>query len=680
VNLGLQLVAPEGFSNLSKDQRYYFLKTDPDPDSNRTVLAAFHTQESGRRVRIERIPTDVFHKGTKAGLILPSEAQLSLPPWLEQLEGMDIYASDLARSKAAKTNKSRAEQRYGYIEGLLPRLSEILLADNPFLIINEHARNTEPKQNRERLGEWLFAYVCHSFQIASLWPEYANVGCYDKANEKYNDTHFGRASLDKGKFYGWSSAMFSADIIKAVDGKLGKRLSKHQIYIDCLKEFWGCRARRNAQGDWEMYQPDGKPFPDTESKFWYRWYQHLDLRSTNIRLYGEHHARSKAGTKGSYSQNVCSLLSEMEVDAYFLKERPRLTHGDGLSARLCVARGVCVGSKNVVGVGFSLEGESASAYQMMLFCAAIGIEAFALLWGLRREAFLDVFLKGVPPHLISDRGKAPLAAIIGALMAKFPVREMTEAYSGRSKPNVESGHPRDKEIEGPPEYVVSDKDIIQLIQREICRAAKDNHVRYVGDLVIGKRAFDETVCSPYALAKALDDDGLNDAIQMHFDTAVRSYLPETIYTLRDGGFWLHDRCFSCKELDDGDLYPSLSHGQATSIKGYHLPLNLMWAWVEFRGQLYRLKTKLPVRLGEREKMVSMAELEIEAEIKRSLDSAQRRSAVAAELEAQARYEEYTRASWGDTSRKFGRPRKSPEATVEKRILVRHPTPTGKQAA
>lgn len=198
--------------------------------------------------------------------------------------------------------------------------------------------------------------------------------------------------------------------------------------------------------------------------------------------------------------------------------------------------------------------------------------------------------------------------------------------------------------------------------------------------MVGTRAFDETICSPYALARALDKEGLNDAIQIHFDTAVRSYLPEASYTLRDGGFWLHDRCYSCQELDDGDLYPSLSPGQSIPIKGYYLHLNLMWAWVEFRGRLYQLRQKLAVRLGEREMMLSMAELEKEAEIKRSLDSKQRRSSVAADLEAQARYEEYTGVSWGDTSRVPGRPRKTPEAAAEKRILGRQSAQPGKQAA
>jgi hypothetical protein len=679
VNLGLQLLIPDGYVVLKASQRYYFLRTNPQ--DGMTSLAAFTTQEEGRRVHIERLPTKLFREGLDGGLIVEAEQQLALPPWLARVEGVDLYAVDMARKGSKETNLSRAEKRYSRIHDLLSRVSEIISAPNPFLIINKHARLSEPKQNRQRLAEWFFSYICHSHQLTALWPEYPNTGNYDKASEKYNQTHWGKVSIDKGKHYGWPSAMFAEDIVKHVDDMLGSGKSKHSIWIECLKVHWGCRARMNERGDFEMHQPDGLPFPDTDGKFWYRWYQHLDLRQTNIRLYGEHHVRSTSGTKGPYGQEVCSILSKMEVDAYFLAERPRLTHSNDNSARLCVARGVCVGTKNVVGVGFSLEGETESAYQMMLFCCAIGLDRFARLWGLSAGALLEVFVKGLSPHVIGDRGKAPIAAIVKGLHAEFPVREQTETYSGQSKPNVESGHPKTKNVEGPPEYRLSDKDIIQLIKREICRAAKDNHVRDVSGVVIGDRVFSETVCSPFSLAKYLDDQGLNDGIVMNFDTAVRTFLPATTLELRDGGFWLHDRCYSCPELDETDVYASLSPGQQIPINGYHLPLNLMWCWVEFRGRLYQLQQKLSVRIGEHEKMLTLPELAREAEIKKSLRSEQVRSSAAAEVEAQARYEAEVGVSWGDTSRRRGRPSKNTEAAIEKSVLCpKSPNKRGRKAA
>ena len=48
------------------------------------------------------------------------------------------------------------------------------------------------------------------------------------------------------------------------------------------------------------------------------------------------------------------------------------------------------------------------------------------------------------------------------------------------------------------------------------------------------------------------------------------------------------------------------------ISGYHMPLNLMYVWVEVGGRLHQLKHKLAVRLGEREQMLTMEELKKEA--------------------------------------------------------------------
>ena len=164
--------------------------------------------------------------------------------------------------------------------------------------------------------------------------------------------------------------------------------------------------------------------------------------------------------------------------------------------------------------------------------------------------------------------------------------------------------------------------------------------------MLGARAFAETVCSPHALAKWLDAEGLNDAIQIHFDTAVRSFLPKRSFDLRDGGIWVGERCYSNTELDESSLYASLSPGQTIKVSGYHLPLNLMYVWVEISGRLRQLKPKLSVRLGEREQMLTMEELEEKPRSSRNSHLSSGRSAAGAELEARKRYEENAGASWG----------------------------------
>jgi len=671
VNIGCQLVAPEGFATLKKGHRYSFLKNDRE--TGWVTLIEFTTQTKGRRVKVHRISSDQFLRAIDPGnlggkRLVVAEVQMSLPPWLANIEGSDLDEIDLNRVGAVKAHRERAEKKYGHIAQLLPKMLEILRSKNPFSIINKHAEESQPKQNRTRLAEWFFAYVCFGEKLIALYPEYPNIGIYDKSDPQYFDSPWGRPSADKGKHYGWPSAMFTAQIEKSVRARLALGNTKTAIYEDALKEDWGCRSRMNERGDWEFYHPEGKPFPDTYGKFWYAWHKIVDIRQTNTSLYGEYRMRSKAGSIGSYAEEIGTLLSDVEVDAYYLGELPKLARGAENSKRLCVARAVCIASKNVIGVGFSFENETADAYRTMLFSAAIGLEKFAELWGLSAGVLLDAPLKGLPSHLISDRGKAPIAAILKNMSIKFPVKELAPTYSGQSKASVESGHPRDVHIDGPPTYVVSDKNVIQLIQREICTAALDNHRSYVGGLIIGSRATSETVASPYALGQLLDRQGLNDSISISFEDAARAFLLPVKYELRDGGFWYETRCYSSDEIEEADIYRDLNPGQTIKVNGYQLPMNLMWAWIEFRGKLIQLKQKMPFRMGEHEKMLSSEEIKREVELKRALDAEHRRSAKAAEVEARARYEATTGARWGGGSRKSGRPRKSDDASVEKTIL------------
>lgn len=667
MNLGTQLHAPEGFENLSKDVRYYYLCSDDE--TGKTTLATFTEQTRGRRVQLHRLTNDKFHLGIASKQIAQHAHPLTFPVWLSRLEGCNVEIEELSRDEPAQTHKERAEKRFGYIDGLLPRIKEIVRAANPFAILNRHAKSIKPLQNRTRIAEWFFAYICHGQQLGALWPEFCNVGTYDKSAAKYNDTHFGKVSIDKGRLAGWPSAMFAEQIKEAVEHFLGQDLSKSEIYKLSLAKFFGCKGRETARG-WELYHPEGLPFPDTEEKFWYQWYKYCDLRRTNLRHYGEHHVRGNSGSKGSYAQFVPSILSELEADGYYLKERPRLYNSEGHGDHLCVVRGLCQATKNVVGIGFAHGTEDGDAYRMMLFCCAIGIDEFALLFGLSRKELLRTVVRGLPSHLISDRGKAPVSAIVSDLIARFPVKEMTQSYSGQSKPTVESGHPRTKKIDRPASYVASDKTVIQLIQREICRAAKDNHVRDIGDLITGQRALDRVAQTPAALAQYMDEKGLNDGIQVTYETAVRRFLWKADLELRDGGFWLGSQCYSCPELDASDVYASLSSGQTIAVPGYHLKLNLLWAWIEFRGRLIKLKRKNRVPTADCAETMSVDHLRQEANIRRELAAEHRRSAVAADVAAISQYEDSTGASWEGAERKPGRARKTPEAALERQVLGR----------
>jgi hypothetical protein len=315
----------------------------------------------------------------------------------------------------------------------------------------------------------------------------------------------------------------------------------------------------------------------------------------------------------------------------------------------------------VTGIGFSLEGETAEAYRAMLFSTAIPKDKFLSLFGLKGGT-LDWPCHGLPPHPITDRGSAPISAIITNLITKFPVKEMTESYSGQSKPSVEASHPRDIHTDGPPSFVLSDFNLIQLAQREIARAARDNHCSLVGEQILGKRVADEVLPTPYALWKYLDARGRNDSIVMPFDDAVRSFLPKKEFILRHNGVWLEDRCFHSAALDKTGVRDQLKPSQEVIMSGYTLSMCLLYVWVEVGNQLIELKQVHPYRDGENEKFVSLEYIQEEAKAKRKLESAFRSSNVAASVEASHLFKEATGLNWSPGKRIYGKPKKYSKVT------------------
>ncbi len=664
MKIGDQLEAPNGFDSLKCGERYSNLGRNT---FNQVTLILFTTQKSGRRVHIYRMNGERFEFGVLENLIVVAKNQYSLPPWLATIEGANLDEMDLERTDFVMTHRARTEQRYGYIFDLLARIKEILDASNPFLIINQHARELTPKQNRTRLAEWFFAYICHERKLMSLYPEYPDIGVYDRTDEKYANVIFGRTSLSNGRKHGYSSAQFAEKIPEAYWERSGLGKTMKEIYRDSAKNEWGCQSRMDKNGKYELYHPEGKPFPDTYGKFRYRVLKKYAVREVQTKKYGAARVRSTfAASKGKTTEEISNLLQQFEVDAYYLKERARSRTGEPMP-RLCVARGVCVGSKNIVGVGFSLEGEDGEAYRAMLFSCAIPKEIFARLLGIER-GILPWLAQGVAPHIISDRGSAPISAIITNLQMQFPVKEMTESYAGQSKPSVEGGHPRDVDTEGPPSYVLSDHNVIQMVQQEICRAALDNHSSSVCEQVLGSRV-DANVISPHGLWQELDRIGCNDGIAMSFETAVRTFLTPKTFSLRHDGIWFEDRCFGSDLLDGTGVRERVSPGQEIEVRGYTLSMCILYVWVEVERQLIELRQKHPYRVGTKELLLSIEEIHQEAEKKRALDSAQRTSSDAAHVEARRLFEEATGAKWSSGERLRGTPKKnSRETKAESDIL------------
>lgn len=170
MKMGDYFSAAEGFDSLEKGKEYSYFKTSAT--TSEVILIEFleiKPGKSGRRILEHRINSDRFTRAIDNKQVVLGEKPPTLPAWLHMVDGASLDEIDMERDDPVKTNRSVCESRYLHIAGLLGRLDEI--ADSPrlFSIINKHASECTPKQNRSRIAEWLFAYVCHGFDLMTLY-------------------------------------------------------------------------------------------------------------------------------------------------------------------------------------------------------------------------------------------------------------------------------------------------------------------------------------------------------------------------------------------------------------------------------------------------------------------------------------------------------------------------------
>ena len=679
MKIGDQLVAPEGFESLVKGERYSFLKNDKS--SMLISLIKFSegrvgAKKAGRRISLIRLPRGRFENALMQEKIIKADIQYSLPPWLRQVEGADLDSLDLVRQYRKKTNRSRVEERYSYIHDLVMQTEAILAAENPYTLINLHAKQCVPAQNKTRIAEWFFSYVCFGRKLSALYPEFPNIGLWSRGDKKHENANLGRTSLSKGRHYGFASAPQEKQINDSYLKRAGLGRTLKKIYREALVEDWGCLVRLCANGkvgELELYHPEGKPFPNTYGKFRYRVIKNFGLAQMQNTLYGKARFRSKiAPSNGKYTEEVANIMEQIEVDAFYLKERASSSFSTDPMPRLCVVRGVCVSSKCIVGIGFSLGGEKAEAYRAMLFSAAIAKDKFCQLFGLTvtKEEWP---CEGLSPHLISDRGAAPYSAIIAGGVDVFPVKEMTPGYSGQSKASVESSHPRDVHLEEAPSYVVSALNIVELAQREIFRAVMDNHTSSVEEQIIGQRVADDVLPTPHALWNYLDNLGRNDACSVSFSDAVRRFLMPINLTVKHNGVWLGERTYTSNEFISTNTLDKVASGQTIELKGYSLFMCVRFVWIEIDHQIIELEAKLPYRDDKGQLFITMEELKMEAQKKAILNSAQRTHSDAANIKYIKKFSDTTGKKWSDETRRAGTAKSTAKSSKEESIALSPPT-------
>jgi len=384
--------------------------------------------------------------------------------------------------------------------------------------------------------------------------------------------------------------------------------TREQAYSDAMKKDFGCKARMVTRGherQFELYHPQGEPFPLMGIYFYYvnqNFRPHL-VRETRL---GNKRARSKfKPTLGTFTESAWTLMQRGELDGYRVYDLPKgYIEGSDLPALVVVTiRDVASGKK--VGIGFSQGSETAAAYRMAQFCAAIGLEAFGALLGLK----LKDSGKGVSPHMVTDRGPGATAGGLPRDPALLPVvRQITPSYSGQSKAVVETSNPKTPSDDEAPSFRRSGMTTVALARREFGNAVAYNEMTLVATRIDPELEHRVSRLSPNGIWEAMDSVGRNDAVQVNFEAAVRAYLDIVPATLKDGHLEMAGRRYYSKSEAFVESMSSVKGGgQQIEVKVYVLNCCIRHVWFEWKNRLVQLDVRYPTAVSTSVMEMSLAE-------------------------------------------------------------------------
>lgn len=668
IGMGSEVIAPEGLNQLKKGEVYYFLRSR----AAGVLLVHFEQAKDHSKPNIEpprprliTLPRTLFEESlAKTKPLLEIGTVLTMPPWLAHLEGMSLTDIDEGRRDPVLSHTDRMKKRLDFLQSALEQVEGVLNSKNPNLQLNKFAAACIPKQNPSRFRSWFFTYLTFGRNPLSLHYNTSHIGKWDRQNTQPT------AKLGAPSLYGTNHGN---NVTSEMDAtiKLGyEKLAcfekdKKTIYGDVLKRNFGCKIRRDENNYKTYYHPQGLPFP-TERQFWYTIQKHYPDSEVQKDLLGPTRVRSDLALYiGAFSESVCNLLERVEADAYVLKDRPRgLIEGTALKP-LTVVRIRCVASGVLIGIGFSLGGERASAYRMALFCAAVEKVEFCRLFGIKINID-DWPGAGLPPHVVVDRGPGSGLQALSLDPSLIPtIRSLSPAYSGQSKATIESSHPKKRKNLEAPEYRLSKLTAIEMARREIRRTVKDNDSMDVSDRLTPDLLNTLRKHTPIALWTELERRGRNDSVPITFSAAVRAFLEQHKATLTRYGVEFLGRRYRHEGgpiHEAGIRVGALSH---TNIKVYVLPACVRHIWMDIGSQLITLDLILPLRSQTGEFFMSLLDLQAWDVLDKKHRAARKMHRIATAQSAEDDFEKETGKQWGSGAQRKGKaPRQTQAVQVE----------------
>jgi hypothetical protein len=576
MNIGSQMLAPDGYKNLEKGATYSFLHSDVEND--RVWFVTFidaHLAKTAKPI-VLAMNRASFEEGLLSKKIILSAEQKKFPTWLSWIDGVNLQRLDADRTLSKNSLFNCVSARVALIQPLLEIVDEIMNSDNPFLLINRYARKCKPIQKESRIRRWFFTYLAFGRNFWTLVPDYFCIGQWDRMKAKEHDefsTKRGRPSNRKGKHSGYNVDKKMIEKIK--EGYLehsGIGISMRKIYSRSITSQFGCTVTTNLKNAKSFTHPKGEPFP-SPTQFSYHAKKTFGIHSISQAKYGAARYReNKFESRGSFTNNVGFINERVEADGYFVKDRPRGLIENSVLPKLCVVRSVCAASGLLSGIGFSLGGETGIAYKCMLFCMAVGKVKFCELFGIEIKEYQWPG-EGLSPHNLFDRGPAGAANFTKNIGEFFHIKGLAPAFQPMSKAIIEGSHPRDVKTSGAPIYNISTMSPIMLAKREIYQLLLDNWSSDASKRLTPDMISNRIQGNPLGIWHFLDERGRTASQPIEFAEAVRKFLSPKTFTLKNDGVYLNNACcFNSNQLKATGVFGKVSSSQATKIDGYILDL------------------------------------------------------------------------------------------------------------
>lgn len=661
-------------------ETYYLIQNDSK--SFRSLFCWFSNGKSGWRVYLISLTRDEFEAALSATppLITQVVDQKKLPPWLSEMDGTNFDELEAYRQSHHRTYRDQVNDRFRHISALVCDPNVVLFSANPMSVISKHALNCSPKQNPHRVELWFFAYLAHGRNIWSLKKPTFNAGRWSRESPEHFDKKFGRSGLNLGSSYGYPTHKLKDDIVDGYSKRADLGVRMTDIYVDTLVQDMGCKIEKRKNGNFKIYHPDNLPFPS--------YYQFrkavLDLKGlkqVQVTLYGKERVKHSLPHQGAFTERLSNLLESLEVDAFRVGDRASSMYSDTPMSVLCVARGICATSGEVVGVGLSLGSETSEAYRAMLFSMVIPKSKLGQLFGLQITD-QEWPVQGMSMSQTSDRGPGS-KDLATELEERFPMREITPSHSGQSKALVESSQPKKTHTEGASKFKLSSLNAIEMARREILRACSDNHTSSVSKRLtpnmIRHFASFGLAATPHNLWNYMSDRMRTDGVSLPLDQAVRAFCKPVKLAVLNDGVWLGQTCYRSDELAACGLLERSRPGLNLEVSGYVLQMCVRTLWIENHGKIMELNAVLRLRDDEGQLMMTLDQLAVQMKELARIESITRESSHGAKAEYRRAFKEAVGKDWDAGVVKTGSPKRPSGTTAHEERLVKGPERKARRA-